>query len=58
LTANITSEKKKKTAVQAQKNTNIKKGIIKATEKRLLAKAANIERKQKTLTTSAETDHS
>jgi len=53
LTTNITSEKKKKTAVQAQQNTNIKKGITKATEKRLLAKAANVETKQKTLTTSA-----
>jgi len=34
LTINVTSEKKKKTATQTQKNTNIKKGITKATEKR------------------------
>jgi len=53
LKTNITSGKKKKTAAQAQKNTNIKKGITKATEKRLLAKAANVETKQKTHTTSA-----
>jgi len=47
-TTNITTEKKKKTTVKVQKYIDVKKGITKVTEKRLLAKAENIERKQKT----------
>lgn len=43
---------KNKTVVQAQNSNIVKKKITKATEKRLLAKAANAETKQKALVTS------
>ncbi|XP_077257492.1 uncharacterized protein LOC143894740 [Temnothorax americanus] len=56
--ASVAPKEKKKTVAQVHTNSNIKKGITKATEKRLLARAAKDELKQKSLATSVFTKKS
>ncbi|XP_071640426.1 uncharacterized protein [Temnothorax longispinosus] len=56
--ASVAPKEKKKTVVQGHTNSNTIKGITKATEKRLLAKAAKDELKQKSLATSVFTKKS
>lgn len=50
-TTNVSGVERNK-VVQAPKNSNIKKRVTKVTEKRLLAKGANVETKRKILATS------